>query len=711
MLRSVMAALAVASVFVGSPALAGAGKTWTTSGMEQFASGDLDGVAVLSTGEVELAPEAEKIEGLEAELVWDAAAAPDGTVYVATGSPAAVYAVTGNRAELLYKSDQAHVLSVLPLPDGSVLAGTAPQGIIYRIDRRGQAEVMADLEDAYVWDMAIDPFNRIYCSTGPEGRLLRLNRAGEVTEILKAKQNNLMCVATDAEGTVYTGTAPDGYIYRVERGENATVLFDADEDEVHALLVDQEGALYACTAQTQPSGGRPGPPQGPPGEQPGQAGPPVPSPPAGAGAPGAHNSIYRIVPREGAVLLARFDNMFMLSLALLDGEVLAGTGTDGRLIAVQRDTTYKILNEFDAAHVTATATDAEGDVIVGTSNAGSLWRLKKGYRSRGAVVSKPFNADYLAQWGRIWWTEKVAMGQSVRIKMRTGNSGEPDEHWSEWTRLAIDSRGEPLDVPIGQFAQFSAELRTRPVTGSPLLVEVNVSYRQANRKPTILGFTLDGESLLDIQQGGPPGAPRPEPPRPPAGRRERQGEPAVRNLAWKASDPNDDELRYDLHYRGVDETDWKEVDDDIQEETSYAWDTSRLPDGYYFLKLVARDDTARPPDEALRDERVTAPLLIDNRPPAVVEISAQPLADGSYEISGVARDEHGHISKIEVSHNAGDWAPVFPTDGIFDSLEEPFSYRTDALAPGEHIFVFAATDDSDNTGSSKVVVRVEPKPE
>ncbi len=709
MLRSVLAALVAASALAAFPALAGVGKTWTTSGTEQFAAGELDGVAVRSTGEVELAPAVEEIEGLEAELVWDAQAALDGTVYVATGSPAAVYAVRGNRAELLHKSDEKHVLSVLPLPDGSVLAGTAPQGIIYRIDRGGKAEVLVDLEDAYVWDMAIDPFNRIYCATGPEGRLLRLNRAGEVTEVLKAKQINLMCVATDAEGTVYAGSAPDGYVYRVEHGEKATVLYDADEDEVHALVVDEAGVVYACTAQSQPPGPRGGPPQSPPGEQSGQAAVPIPSPPAAAGAPATHNSIYRIAPGEGAVLLARFDKMFLLSLCLLNGEVIAGTGTDGRLVAVRPDMTYRILTEFDAAHVTAMARDAEGDVIVGTSNAGALWRLRRDHRPDGTLISKPFDAGYLSRWGRLWWKEKLATGQSIRIKVRTGNSGEPDEHWSEWTRWANRSDGEPLDVPIARFAQFSAELSTRPITGSPLLLEVNVSYRQANRKPRIVSFTLDGERLLEEQQGGPSG--RTQPSRPPASRRPRQAEPATRNLVWRATDPNDDELRYDLYYRGVDETDWMAVDDDIEEDTDYAWDTSRLPDGYYCLKLVARDDAARPRDEALADERITSPLLIDNRPPAVVDISARRLADGTYEITGIARDEHGQITNIEVSHNAGDWAPVFPTDGIFDSLEEPFSHRTDILEPGEHVFVFAATDRRENAGSGKLVVRVEPEPE
>lgn len=710
MLKKTILALAAVSLVFGSSVMAAVGKTWTTSGTDQFGAGKLEGVAVFSTGEVELAPETEQIEGLEAEFVWDVEAAADGTVYVATGSPAAVYTVSGTKADLLHKSEEKHVLSVLPLPDGSVLAGTAPNGIIFRIDRRGGVETLADLEDSYVWDMALGPFNDIYCATGPQGRLIELNRAGKVTELLKAKQKNLMCVAADREGTVYAGTDTDGYVYRVERGGRAAVLYDAEESEIHDLVLDDQGVLYVCTAQSESSRKRPGSPQGSSGQPPPERPTPLPSPAAVKGAPGAYNSIYRIVPGQGAVLLARFDKTFVLSLALADGDVLGGTGANGRLMAVRPDMVFKILTEFDAAHITAMAADPEGDVVIGTSNAGGLWRLKKGCRAEGSLISKTFDAGYLSRWGRVWWKEKTATGQSVRVKLRTGNSGEPDDHWSPWSRWATDAVGQVLDLPMGRFAQFSAELSTRPRTGSPLLLQVEVSYRQANRKPRILELTMDGKSLLDgTQRGGPSGG-RPQPPAPPGARRP-GAVPTQKALAWKAFDPNGDELLFHLYYRGVDESEWKEIEKDLRRLTSYKWDTSRVPDGYYVLKLVARDDVVRPEDEALSDERVTSPLLIDNRRPAVHKLTARRLPDGAYDISGTARDEHSPITKIEVSHNSEDWMPVFPADGILDSPEEAFSYRTEVLEPGEHVFVFVAADANQNAGSGKVVVTVRPERE
>jgi hypothetical protein len=688
------------------PCTSARAKTWTASGAEAFAAGELEGVSVLSTGEVVLAPETEEIEGLEAEFVWDVEAASGGAVYVGTGSPGAIYVLEGDRLELLHSVATKHVLSVLPLQDGSVLAATAPGGAILRIDRRGEVSTFAEVPDSYVWDMAFGPAHGIYCATGPEGRLLEFNRVGESKELAKVEQKHLMCVAVDPEGNVYAGTAPEGYVYRVDRKGSATIVYDAAEGEVHDLVLDQQGVLYACTAEGgRQSGSVPSPPQpGSPNEAP--TPPPAPETPI-QGAPGAHNSVYRIDPREGATVVARFDKVFVLSLALFDDQVLAGTGPGGRLMGIKADETQCVLNEFDSAHLTAIAAEPGGDAIIGMSNAGALWRLRSGPRTTGELVSKPFDAGYLSRWGRIWWEAAVETGQNVRLKLRTGNAAEPDEHWSDWSRWATESSGDEVDAPIGRFAQFGAELSTHARMGSPRLWEVNVSFRQANRKPRIEDLKIDGVSMLRKEDNGDAGG-RGRP-RPARRRGQGNGQPAVRAIEWKATDPNEDDLAYDLHYRAMDEKEWKPLEEDIREEPAYKWDTTRVPDGRYMLKLVARDDLARSVEDALRDERITPPFTVDNRPPAVVDLDAEPRGDGSYLITGVARDEGSRIAELNVSRNSGDWEAAFPSDGIFDSLQEAFAFPTDVLEAGEHVFVVAATDETQNTGSAKIVITVEPE--
>jgi len=739
-MRNNVLLLAIALLLPCPLAFADLGKTWTTSGSQQFAEGKLDGVSVLSTGEVELAPEVQKIEGLQAEFVWDVEAAADGTVYVGTGGPAAVYALNGDRLQLLQKSEDKQVLSLLPLPDGSLLFATAPQGVIYRIDRRGKTTTFADLKEPYIWHMALGRRNEIYCATGPNGKLIELSLLGEAKELLKVKQKNLLSVAVGKDGTIYTGTDTGGYVYSIAPNGKAAVIYQADESEVHAILTGQDDAVYVCTAQSRPSpapGGQPPmraarPPEatepttpGPP--SPGEAGSAPQAASAGAAAsaarsggsaaagqptPGAYNSIYRIVPNQGGFLVGRFDRAFVLSLASAGGRVVAGIGPDARLVALDKDMQFRILTQFDAGFVMTMTVLPDGELIAGTSHAGNLYRVKPGYRQAGSFVSKAFDAGYLSRWGTVRWQQKVEPGQGIRLKVRTGNSNEPDDHWSDWTPWATEPGGQDLAVPMGRYAQFQAELSRKSSAASPALIDVRLSYRQANRRPVIEDITMEGESLLHRQERSVPSPmerpqlrPGPQQPRP---QRPENPAPGQKTVSWKATDPNDDLMAVDLYYRGVDETEWKKLNrEQIRNESSYSWDTSRVPDGYYVLKLTAGDSPVRPKDEALTDEKVTFPVLIDNTPPVVVRLAARRQPDGSYVLTGTAEDTLSQIAKIEVSHNAEDWVPVFPSDGIFDSPQEPFSYTTKALAPGEHVFVFAATDSSGNTGSAKIVVAVQ----
>ncbi len=193
------------------------------------------------------------------------------------------------------------------------------------------------------------------------------------------------------------------------------------------------------------------------------------------------------------------------------------------------------------------------------------------------------------------------------------------------------------------------------------------------------------------------------PPQPPQGRGGKSS--SDRTIAWKAGDPNHDKLVYDLYYRGLDETEWLTLKKDLT-NANYQWDTSRVPDGLYQLKIVASDRLERAPKEALEDSRVSFPLLIDNTPPNAAELHAERQPDGTCIITGRAVDNLSPIKQIQVSANSKDWQPVFPDDGILDSPDEAFTYTTGVLKPGEHVFVFSVTDSNDNTGSGKIIVDV-----
>ncbi len=71
--------------------------------------------------------------------LWDLAVGPAGELYVATGAPAAVYRVPpggGKTPELLFRTADQHIRSLLLAPNGTLWAGSDGDGVIYRFDTR-----------------------------------------------------------------------------------------------------------------------------------------------------------------------------------------------------------------------------------------------------------------------------------------------------------------------------------------------------------------------------------------------------------------------------------------------------------------------------------------------------------------------------------------------------------------------------------------------
>src|SRR5204863_4498717 len=100
----------------------------------------------------------------------------------------------------------------------------------------------------------------------------------------------------------------------------------------------------------------------------------------------------------------------------------------------------------------------------------------------------------------------------------------------------------------------------------------------------------------------------------PLGRRTYQK--GLQTLVWKADDENDDDLVYDVLFRREGETAWKT----LRKATSDAilvWDTTTIPNGTYFVKIVASDAPSNPAGTALSGELDSSAFEVDNTPPTI----------------------------------------------------------------------------------------------
>jgi hypothetical protein len=182
------------------------------------------------------------------------------------------------------------------------------------------------------------------------------------------------------------------------------------------------------------------------------------------------------------------------------------------------------------------------------------------------------------------------------------------------------------------------------------------------------------------------------------------------SVLWSARDENEDDLRYSVYYRGENEREWKLLKDNLDQKF-YSWDTTTMPDGAYYLKIVASDAPSNPPAAALKTERESERFEVDNTPPVVeglhadsflVQRSAPGVAGAIVKFT--ARDASSSIERSQYSVDGGEWTLISPTGGISDAAEEHYELSVNNLGPGEHTIAVRVYDKFENVGSAKTTV-------
>jgi len=182
------------------------------------------------------------------------------------------------------------------------------------------------------------------------------------------------------------------------------------------------------------------------------------------------------------------------------------------------------------------------------------------------------------------------------------------------------------------------------------------------------------------------------------------------SVVWTAHDDNEDELTFALYVRGEGEKYWRLLKDKI-EQHHYSWDSTTMPDGAYYLKLVATDLPSNPAGQALTAERESERFEVDNSQPAIQNLRATAAkgAAGDITVTFEVHDPATAIARAEYSLDSGDWSVVFPKGDLSDSREETYEVALHHLAPGEHTISVQAADRNENETSSKITFTVAEK--
>jgi len=736
-------------------------RRWRQSTYEEFLKGTAHGVAVRSDGRLELAPKFTLLADADASYLWTVRLDSKGAPFAAGGSPAKVFRFDSNgKPTAVFDSPDLSAQTIAFDSKGTLFVGTSPDGKVYKVSATGEKSVFFDPKTKYIWDLAFAPDGTLFVATGDKGQVFAVAPDGKSGLFYASDEAHIRVLAFDSTGNLIAGTEPSGRILRISRssGKSAAegfVLYETSKREVTSLAVAADGAIYASAIGEKPRPGGSAPniviatPQGTTTLTTGgqiSSGQSqlqqqfVPFPPL------LSSSIYRLsadgAPEE--LWSSREDVVYTLGLAS-DGRLLAGTGNNGALLAVDGRGVFAQLAKAGSAQITGIARNSSGKVFLCTANPGKVFSLGPEYAAEGTYESRSFDSQLFSQWGRLeWWgpppsaPDKYSSHSNasrsnashiddprLEFFVRTGNTEDPSKEWSRWFGPYSKS-GTAIEAPSARFVQWKAVIHDgRSGDG---IEWVSLAYLPRNVAPVIDGIALQ-EPGIRAQSQSTIGASQPtvvtlkQPPSPNTSGMvvTQSGAPArfelppqgtlqkgYQSVLWSAHDDNDDELRYAVYFRGESEHEWKLLKDNL-EQRFYSWDTTTLPDGAYYLKIVTTDAPANPPAVARKTERESERFEVDNTPPVIEGLQVGPASGkmtGGHPASFTARDASTAIERAQYSLDGGEWILLAPDKAVSDALIEHYNIGLPSMAPGEHTLAVRAYDRFENVGSAKMTFTV-----
>jgi hypothetical protein len=740
-------------------------RRWRQSTYEEFLKGTAKGIAVRSDGHLELAPKFTLISDADASYLWSLKTDTAGVLYAAGGSPAKVFRFEGTgKPKTIFESTDLLAQSIAFDAKGTLYVATSPDGRVYKVSASGEKSVFFDPKTKYIWDLAFAADGTLFVATGDKGQIYAVAPDGNGRLFYASDEAHIKILGFDVKGNLLAGTEPNGRILRVNRKNGAKksaeepagegfVLYETAKREVTSVAVATDGAIYvaAIGEKNKPNAPAPSPviatSQGTTtitntAQVAGQG------PASFLTFPAAiSSSIYKLAPDAAPEELwtSRDEVVYALGLSA-DGRLLAGAGNTGSLLVIDGHGVYAQLAKSGAAQITGITRNSVGKIFLCTANPGKVFSVGPEFEAEGTFESQSYDAKLFSQWGRLeWWGPATSMGapgksaknekasadssKEPRLEffVRSGNTEDPGREWSKWFG-PYTKTGTAVEAPAARFFQWKAVIHDGR-TGDGINW-VSEAYWPRNVAPVIDGIAVQDAGVHAQAPQGITGQPgnvtlrQPQASNPSAVvittstvtkfEQQPQGtqQKGWQSVLWTAHDDNDDDLKYAVYFRGENEHDWRLLKDNL-EQKFYSWDTTTMPDGAYYLKIVASDAPSNPPAIALKTERESERFEIDNTPPAIEKLEASATrmsADRSmgvsYDFQFTAVDSFSSIDRAQYSVDGGEWILLAPVNGISDSRAENYSFTARGLAPGEHTIAVRAYDRFENVGAGKTTINI-----
>lgn len=553
-----------------------------------------------------------------ATYVWAMAEDAQGRLLVATGLPGRIYRVAADGAsEVLYEGAEPHVRSLLVLPGGELVFGSAGQGLVMRrreVGGKAELSTLYDAAEPEVAALTLAPDGRIFAALlASEASQVDLSATAEPGDKTKAAEGEPAVVGSRAG----KATGPRSVVIEV-RGREVKRLFELQDETLHALLFSA-GQLWAGTGQ--------------------------------------EGRLYRwrdeVLVRE-----ASLPEKQVVAL-VAQGEGLALFTTDAaavyRLPGGRRLEGAFTLKPLDARDIASFGLlRAEG-----TAEKGARFL----FEARSGATENP-DPTWTA-----WQTLPAQRGEPGTFSLAEVS---PSRYLQVRAKLEREKEASPPRLDAIELS-YRQENRAPKIDKLEVMApgEILVSMSFNPTSTTFEPWSPNKEGIftsvkVEEEKG--------------EGRLKTLYKKGYRTLRWSASDGNGDRLVYRLEVQaeGAEASGWLKLVDKLGDD-HFSFDSTVLPDARYRFRLVVWDgaDRSGPGLEASRSSEL---VVVDHSTPKVVaRRPREGVAKGnkSFEIE---LEDASPLREVMLSVDGADWQRLEARDGLLDGRRETVALEVPAAA-------------------------------
>jgi hypothetical protein len=499
-------------------------RMWRESSFADFEKGTAKGVAIRSDGKLAPAPKFSPYSDPNLAYLWSLRLDSRGRVYGAGGSDAKVVRFDDPaKPTTMFEAPELSAQAIAFDAQDNLYVGTSPDGKIYKVTPDGKKSVFFEPKTKYIWALAIDAQGTLFAGTGDTGQIFAITGDGKGQLFYQSDERHARSLAFDGKGNLLVGTDPDGLILRIEPVRNGAgaaptagqtfVVYETNKKEVTSLSADANGNIFAASIGEKQRA-TPALPVLSGVLTPQQTAPVIGQPnsstltlQAGASQATTATAPFPFFPSttggaevvkisaEGApetLWTSREDLVFSMALEA-NGNILLGTGNKGTIVELEKNRDYAKVASTAAAQVTSLVAGRDGTILVGTANPGKVFTLGPGYESEGSFESETFDAKIFSRWGRITWMGdgERASAANVRFYVRSGNTSSPEKNWSAWSGPYQNGSGEAVSCPPARFVQWkvvfadAGKAAGGAAEKSARVAWVDVAYQPDNVAPVL----------------------------------------------------------------------------------------------------------------------------------------------------------------------------------------------------------------------------------